>query len=213
MRSYTLADFGQGKTWQYDGGLDIHESFKLSGEPMSPELMYEAFAEKPGRQYNASEIAKSNIEIREFRKEYMERWNATKEVTGTGRPIDGLIAPLAPSPSSEPLKFRYYNYTTWVNLLDYPSCVIPVTEVNREVDLSFPDFKPLSNIDADLIDDCEVINVLLSAITDQFYRQTSHLPWSASLRATCRPKTSRGEGSRAGRIHRVPCSQLIIGST
>lgn len=119
--------------------------------------MFGEFAAGPGRQFNATEISKTNIAIREFRKDYMERWNATKEITGTGRPIDGIIAPLAPSPSSEPLRFRYYNYTTWVNVLDYPSCVIPVSTVDKNVDAPFNDFKPLSDVDAELIKDCKTI--------------------------------------------------------
>ena len=121
---------------------------------MSPDLMYQDVEGGPGPQYNATEIAKTNIAIREFRKEYLERWNATKDFTGTGRPIDGIIAPLAPSPSSEPLKFRYYNYTTWANVVDYPSCVVPITTTDKNIDVPFSNFKPLSDIDAELISEC-----------------------------------------------------------
>ena len=123
---------------------------------MSPELMFEEFEKAPGPQFSATDISKTNIAIREFRKDYMERWNATKDLTGTGRPIDGIIAPLAPSPSSEPLKFRYYNYTTWVNLLDYPSCVIPVLTTDKSIDVPYSDFQPLSDTDAELMNDCKM---------------------------------------------------------
>lgn len=122
---------------------------------MSPGLMYEFAKAGPIDQANATDIAANNIAIRDFRKEYMERWNSTKDITGTGRPMDGIICPLAPSPSSEPLQFRYYNYTTWVNLLDYPSCVVPITYVDKKIDVPYENFKPLSEMDSELIQDCK----------------------------------------------------------
>ncbi len=33
---------------------------------------------------------------RELKKEYLEYWRASASETGTGRPIDGIIAPVAP---------------------------------------------------------------------------------------------------------------------
>ena len=33
---------------------------------------------------------------RDFRQQYLERWNATVQETGTGRPVDAIIAPAAP---------------------------------------------------------------------------------------------------------------------
>jgi amidase len=33
---------------------------------------------------------------RELRKEYLDRWEATAATTGTGRPVDAIIAPIAP---------------------------------------------------------------------------------------------------------------------
>ena len=62
--------------------------------------MYKSIEAGPGPEYSATDISKNNIAIREFRKDYMERWNATKDQTVTGRPVDAIIAPLAPSPSS-----------------------------------------------------------------------------------------------------------------
>ena len=164
LKSKPATNSRKGKTWEYDGGLDIHQSFQLSGEPMSPELMYEEYADQPRRQYTASEIAQNNIEIREFRKEYMERWNETEQATGTGRPVDAIISPVAPSPSTEPLRYRYYNYTTWVNILDYPSCVFPVTHADEDVDRPFENFKPLSDVDADLMRDCKLFSLSKAGI-------------------------------------------------
>lgn len=37
-------------------------------------------------EFNAIKIAAVNIAKREYQKEYMEYWNGTKDLTGTGRP-------------------------------------------------------------------------------------------------------------------------------
>jgi amidase len=46
------------------------------------------------------DIAEVNRKKREFQKEYMEYWNSTAELTGTGRPVDAIITPLAPMPAN-----------------------------------------------------------------------------------------------------------------
>ena len=33
---------------------------------------------------------------RDLRQEYLDHWNATAALTGTGRPVDGIISPCAP---------------------------------------------------------------------------------------------------------------------
>ena len=104
---------------------------------------------------NAVDIAAVNITKREFQKEYMDRWNATKDITGTGRPIDAIISPVAPFPAARPTRYTYYSYSTWVNLLDYSSCVVPVTTVDKSVDGVIEDFKPLSDEDKEIMADCE----------------------------------------------------------
>jgi amidase len=129
---------------------------------MSKGHMYDFVNNGLREQFNATSIAQNNIEIRAFRKEYMESWNRTKEITGTGRPLDGIICPVAPSPATEPLTFKYYNYTTWVNLLDYSSVVVPITKVDKSIDVSYTDFKPLSQTDAEIAADCKYFKFFFS---------------------------------------------------
>ena len=82
----------------------------------------------------ASRIAAVNVSKRRYQKAYLDYWNSTAKLTGTGRPIDGLIAPVAPFPAARPQRYRYYGYTIFVNLLDYPSVAFPVTVVDKAVD-------------------------------------------------------------------------------
>lgn len=105
----------------------------------------------------------NNVAKREFQKRYLDYWNSTAELTGTGRPVDALIMPLAPFPAAQPEKwaffaggyhpanvsksFYYYGYSMIINLLDYPSVVIPVTHANKDADKPTADHKPLSTSD------------------------------------------------------------------
>lgn len=116
----------------------------------------------------ASEIAKNNVAKREYQKEYMDYWNSTAELTGTGRPVDAFISPLAPFPAPVPNKYGHSGkllllaqancspyssrvmsgYAMFVNLLDYTASVIPVTTVDKNIDVVDAKFTPLNDKDA-----------------------------------------------------------------
>jgi amidase len=81
-------------------------AFTLSGEPMASQVSGVYGTQKP--QYNASEIALVNVQKREYQKEYMEYWNSTSSLTGTGRPVDAVISPLAPFAAARPNMYDYY---------------------------------------------------------------------------------------------------------
>ena len=106
-----------------------------------------SYGKEPREQMNASRIAATNVAKRIYQKDYMEYWNSTQELTGTGRPVDALIMPLAPFPAARPLCFKYYGYSSIINFLDYTSCVIPVTTADQKVDMIDKDFKPLNDLD------------------------------------------------------------------
>lgn len=94
------------QTWIFDGGEDVHQAFALSGEPMASQIS--SVYGKKRKQFTASEIARVNVQKREFQKEYMEYWNSTASLTGTGRPVDAVIAPLAPFAAARPDMYGYY---------------------------------------------------------------------------------------------------------
>lgn len=58
-------------------------------------------------QMTGFEIAAVNVEKREYQKEYMDYWNSTSELTGTGRAVDAIITPLAPMPANLSMTFDY----------------------------------------------------------------------------------------------------------
>ena len=134
------------KAWTYDGGADIFKDFGLSGEPPTQQLA-NIYGDKPGKQATASEIAENNLAMRAWQKEYMDYWNSSAELTGTGRPVDAFLAPLAPFAAALRGKFLYYGYTGVVNGLDYTSVVVPVTMADKSIDVYDKSFTPISDDD------------------------------------------------------------------
>ncbi|EMC99608.1 hypothetical protein BAUCODRAFT_21378 [Baudoinia panamericana UAMH 10762] len=130
------------KIWSFDGGADCLADFELSGEDMAPQAIV-----NPAPQANASDIMAANIAKREAQKAYMEYWNSTAEVSGTGRPVDAVISPLAPFAAARPTMYSYYGYSVWVNVLDYTSVVVPVTNVDKNVDKKAEGFKAVDETD------------------------------------------------------------------
>lgn len=65
----------------------------------------------------------------------MEYWNSTAELTGTGRPVDGVFCPLAQHAAVKPNEYGNVGYTTFINFLDYTSISIPVTFADQTIDV------------------------------------------------------------------------------
>jgi amidase len=103
----------------------------------------------------ATEIAAINVSKREYQKRYMDYWNSTVNETGTGRPVDGVISPIAPFASVRPTEFIYDTYTCFVNVLDYTSVIFPVTHVDQTIDVVDTSLEPFSATDKKIQDMCK----------------------------------------------------------
>ena len=132
----------------------MQADFALSGEPAAQQLA-ELYRTGPNDEVGASKIARTNVEKREYQKEYMEYWNSTKDSTGTGRPVDAFIMPLAPFPAARPNAYSYYGYSTIINTLDYTSCVIPVTTADKSIDVLEKEFKAANEQDKEVSESCK----------------------------------------------------------
>ncbi|KAJ5173158.1 hypothetical protein N7492_005751 [Penicillium capsulatum] len=119
------------KTFDMDDGTDLRHHLGLSGEPRPKQVI--VCDSRP--ELKASEIAALNVAKREYEKEYMDYWNSTAALTETGRPVDGVLCPIAPHAAAIPEHYRSLGYTSFVNLLGYTSVVIPVTFADKEVDV------------------------------------------------------------------------------
>ncbi|KAI9370471.1 amidase signature domain-containing protein [Aspergillus egyptiacus] len=115
-----------------DGSADTHAAFSLSSETPPTQLL---LPPTPSAQKTALEIASLNVQKRTYQKLYMDYWNSTAEVTGTGRPVDAVICPAAPHAAVIPTRYAHVGYTSVINLLDYSSVVLPVTSADKSVDV------------------------------------------------------------------------------
>ncbi|CDO71533.1 hypothetical protein BN946_scf184911.g3 [Trametes cinnabarina] len=126
-------------TWLADGGED-YNSCLITGEPLINSMAPDALPDDvpafrvTRKPLTAFEQWQLNKERRALRKAHLDRWESTVSETGTGRPIDALICPVAPYPAVPHGRTRSSIYTIIWNTLDYPALVIPVTKVIPEVD-------------------------------------------------------------------------------
>lgn len=117
-----------------DGGADLNHHFSLSGESKAAQVIIH-----DSDSLSMTELAALNVAKREYQKQYMDYWNSTAELTGTGRPVDGLFCPLAPHAAVIPNEYHYVGYTAFVNVLDYTSVAMPVTFADKSVDVRSAD--------------------------------------------------------------------------
>ncbi len=128
----------------------------------------------PQGDVSAYDLWKIHLEKRTFRQEYLDQWNETVGATGTGRPMDAIIAPVSANASAPhgfnrsvvhiaicPLLnasrslFRSAAYTAIWNALDYPACTFPVTKADPKVDVKKPAHQFLGDSDKAHYDFCK----------------------------------------------------------
>lgn len=66
------------------------------------------FGLSPQLEASATEINGINIAIRDYRRSYLDYWNRTAGLTGTGKPVDVFLMPVAPTPAPAPGKVHYF---------------------------------------------------------------------------------------------------------
>jgi amidase len=111
---------------------------------------------------------------------YDKYWLATENLTSTGRPIDGWISPVWESASYPAGEGKPYHctYTEVCNYLDYPSVVVPITYVDKEIDRPLEGYQPLNESDKETYElyDPEVFDkmpVAIQVITPRYEEERS----------------------------------------
>lgn len=97
---------------------------------------------------NLTHSAQLNTTLSEHRFAFAQAWHSTLTQTSTGRAIDALICPCAPSagfPHGFPVWWGYFSL--W-NLLDCPSVVLPLKKMRVDVDQDVKevDYVPKDNV-------------------------------------------------------------------
>ncbi|KAF8700016.1 Amidase, partial [Rhizoctonia solani] len=73
----------------------------------------------------------ANAQRDQFRGRALKHWNNTALRSKSGRPVDAILCPVAPTLAPPHDTTRWGGYTTYWNLLDLPSVVFPSGEPFR----------------------------------------------------------------------------------
>ncbi|KAJ7897097.1 general amidase [Mycena olivaceomarginata] len=129
--------------WAAAAEEDFKTVVALSGEPViesmglvQPEK--ELLFRPTGSGISAFALWQLQKKKRDLRQEHLNYWEDTASQTGTGRPVDVIISPLAPYTAPPHGLNKHGQYTMPVNLLDYPAMIIPVSKVDQELDVKQP---------------------------------------------------------------------------
>lgn len=92
------------------------------------------------------ELAKDRYKYQQL---YDEYWNNTSQMTSSGKKIDAIISPLWGSTSFVPGKpsSSPSTYTRWLNIIDYSTVVIPVSKVDKSIELKNWGYTPINALD------------------------------------------------------------------
>ncbi|KAJ6443497.1 glutamyl-tRNA(gln) amidotransferase subunit A [Purpureocillium lavendulum] len=126
-----------------DGGADVFNTLKESGEPAIPNFKDLINPTLPKLDINR--VWDANLEKWHFQNEYLAKLRALEEKLG--REVDAIIAPITPTAAVRHDQFKYYGYATAINVLDFTSVVVPVTFADKSIDVKDASFQPLSDMD------------------------------------------------------------------
>ncbi|PMD62637.1 amidase [Hyaloscypha bicolor E] len=126
-----------------DGGTDIFNTLKESGEPDIPNFKDLINPSLP--KVDMNELWDIQLKKWAFQSEYLEQFRIAEEKLG--KEIDAILAPITPTAAVQHDKFKYYGYASAINLLDFTSVVVPVTFADKSIDKKQENYKPLNDLD------------------------------------------------------------------
>ncbi|GLA87651.1 hypothetical protein AtubIFM56815_002077 [Aspergillus tubingensis] len=97
------------------------------------------------RERSAAEALNLNLKTRALKERFAESWDGTASRTASGRVIDALVMPSSPA-VGYPHDFNIYlGYTSLLNLIDYPSVILAITNfrVDTQLDPMDHSYQPL----------------------------------------------------------------------
>ncbi|KAH7140245.1 amidase signature domain-containing protein [Dactylonectria estremocensis] len=131
------------RVYTSDGGKDVFGTLDASGEPAIPNL---ADLLNPSQiKMDMNELWDAQLEKWKYQCEYLSVIRAFEEKYGAE--LDAIIAPVAPHASVRHDQYKYYGYTSAINLLDFTSVVVPVSFADKTIDIPNTSFTPLTEMD------------------------------------------------------------------
>jgi amidase len=120
-----------------DGGVRIGSALKNGPKPEPWPLQLRTFEKvyKRLKAGNAPPTVSGLWEMQAEKQRYLRRmldaWAATREVSDTGRPFDGVISPVCAFPSTPRYTFRHAGYAGIWNLADCTSVAFPAGKAKK----------------------------------------------------------------------------------
>ena len=148
------------KIWTADGGAEVQRDSDATGEPLPPTVEWWIGHSSGVKAATVSETWQNQHKKTLLAQRFLEKWQATKQKTGTGRPIDGLIMPSTPFPASRHNSGLPWHYGGFSALLDLTTGVFPVTRVDLEKDTVPTDWKPITVKDKEVMEYCKLAQLL-----------------------------------------------------
>lgn len=126
------------KLYLLDGGAEYHETIRAGGESAVSQTEW-ILKHAQGRDpYTPAKIFKLNLEREAFRSKALAHWNATRQRTVSGRPVDAILCPVAPTLAPPHDTTSWWGYTSHWNLLDLPGVVFPVDRFKAAAAATYP---------------------------------------------------------------------------
>ncbi|KAL3957044.1 hypothetical protein ACCO45_007622 [Purpureocillium lilacinum] len=137
-------------TWKLyfqTGAKEVRDMIISAGEPTLPNFSWYLDTFKI-QALTVPELFQLNAKQAAYKRQFARAWSDTKDLTGSGRPIDGLLCPCAPSagfPHDFPVWWGYFSI--W-NLLDHPSVIMPLKtfQIDPILDAKNMDYVPQDNV-------------------------------------------------------------------
>ncbi|KAH7048395.1 amidase signature domain-containing protein [Macrophomina phaseolina] len=132
-----------------DGGREEAAAIEASGEPWRPlsKFIIKENPHVPKEPYSVTDIWRLTRLREQYRTEYAEQWNATATGEDGDGMVDVILCPVGPGAAPPVDNAKYWGYTSQWNLLDYPSLVFPVTQVDPAIDVKDESYKPRNDQD------------------------------------------------------------------
>lgn len=134
-----------------DGCADVRRDMDASGEPPIPNI--NDLLTYSSKAIDIPQLWDIQLQKWRYQCEYLDKWRELEEKLG--KELDAIIAPVAPTAAIRNDQFRYYNYASAINLLDFTSVVVPVTFADKTIDAKKEGYKPLNDMDKVVQEECK----------------------------------------------------------
>ncbi|PQE17284.1 putative general amidase protein [Rutstroemia sp. NJR-2017a BVV2] len=132
-----------GGIYASDGGIDVINELKNSGEPPIPNLS--DLVNPNASKIDMNQLWDVHLKKWAYQCEYLEQFRLAEEKLN--KEIDAIVMPITPTAAIRHDQFKYYGYASAINLLDFTSVVVPVTFADKEKDAKREGYSPLNDMD------------------------------------------------------------------